>query len=111
MKGLAALIEQLEINRLIEHNATSQEKKAIELILFFSNYIINPNKKIRVYGVNLPPSTPRPQSPRPTPEELAFYKPKESDFSPDYILMKQFLETHPEYKTRAAQKIRKWYQF
>lgn len=108
MKGLVALIEQLEINRLIEHNATSQEKKAIELILFFSNYIINPNKRIRVYGVNLPPSTPRPPHPGATPKELASYKPK---YSTDYILMKQFLETHPEYKTRAAQKIRKWYQF
>ena len=106
--GLERLVEQIEVNKQIEKNATPQEKRAIRLINGYSEWIFNARRKETMHGVNLPPSTPRPPF-RATREELEAFVPKRSDYSHEYLIMKDFLENHLQYKTRAAKRIRIFY--
>lgn len=88
---------QRRINKLIEETAEPKEAKAILLINEYSQWTTNGIK-----GANcpfLPPSTPRPSS----------LKSGKLEYAVDFLVMKNFLEMYPDYKTYQAKRIRKYY--
>lgn len=106
--GLIGLIRQRRHNKEIEAKANGLEKKSIDLINHYAEFIFDAKAKQTFrgsyFGVNLPPSTPRPKL-----RGCNNYSVREEDYAEDYLLMKNFLESHKDYKTRAAKKIRIWY--
>jgi len=91
---LGGILAQHFKNQDIETNATLKEGEAIELIKEYSHVIDYP-----VWGNvgrGMPPSTPQPES-------------NGEIFSDEFLAMKDFLESHPDYSTRAANNIRKFY--
>lgn len=80
--------------KLIESGATPEEKKAIGLIDCYS-FVLD-FRYIGDIGCVMPPSTPQPDSDK----EI---------FSDDFLAMRDFLGSHPDYSTRAANNIRKFY--
>ena len=115
--GLISLIKQILKNKEIERNATGREAYAIDLINEYAD-------RINIACMNLPPKLPVTVS---LPPPLFYTKGvKNSDYKHDpmksctftipksknqpYCIIEDFLTKYPDYQTRNAEKIRKWYE-
>lgn len=108
--GLTSVIKQIReqrrLNTEIRASLSPVEQKALELINWYGGYRKKPNDRWTSQGGwKMPPSTPRPPFPRPN----APKSDKEPVYATEYVLMKDFLTAHPDYRTWNAQAIRRYY--
>ncbi len=100
--GIRSFFRQSKLNKEIERSLTPIEKEGLSLIKYYGSFAINSN--MNRGGWLMPPSTPRPHHPG-----LFGDSDDEPVYATEFLLMKNFLEEHPDYNTSAARAIRKYY--
>jgi hypothetical protein len=103
------MFEQIKINKSIEANLDEKEKRGLDLINKLAPYAWGKNLDMDRGNINwLPSSSPRPNPPVGM-NGMSEKPPEKPEYHPSYVLMMDFLNNYPEYKTRNANRIRKWY--
>ena len=99
-----------KLKKQIEENASNLEEKALSLINYYGPQIRD--KRYWEHGIKqrggintyIPPGG---NHPKPKPREN-FNGPGQPD-SPEYLIMKEFLNKYPQYDTRNTKSVRNWY--